>query len=358
MTDVRPPATEAGQSTDGSLTDVPSRGAPARSMQPTAPVSGGGDRIRLPWLYPIPRSRATRAVRAPIRACGWPSATVPLLLDVPQDIEGIDVGPSPTPYERAERLAAEAYGAERAWFLTNGATQGNHALCLAMAPPGVKVVLQRNSHASMIDGLILSGGVPSWVAPEYDPELGMAHGVTPESLAGALAATPEARSAFIVSPTYYGMAADVAGCAEVAHRRRGRACRGQRLGLALRFSPCATGLAAGAGRRRDARLHAQDRWQPDPVGDAPGRPHRPDRHRRGGAGGAPRPLDQPELAAHGLAGCRAPPAGRPWRVAARRHDRGGRAGAGGDRASSQDARSWELALWAAPGSRGGTHFGS
>ena len=36
-----------------------------------------------------------------------------LLLDVPQDIEGIDVGPSPTPYERAERLAAEAYGARR-----------------------------------------------------------------------------------------------------------------------------------------------------------------------------------------------------------------------------------------------------
>ena len=32
-------------------------------------------------------------------------------MDVPQDIRGIDVGPSPTPYERAEQLAAEAYGA-------------------------------------------------------------------------------------------------------------------------------------------------------------------------------------------------------------------------------------------------------
>ncbi len=93
-----------------------------------------------------------------------------LLLDIPQDIEGIDVGPSPTPYERAEQLAADAYGAERTWFLTNGATQGNHALCLALAPPGAQVILQRNSHASLIDGLILSGGSPSWVAPEYDAE--------------------------------------------------------------------------------------------------------------------------------------------------------------------------------------------
>ncbi len=140
-----------------------------------------------------------------------------LLLDIPQDIEGIDVGPSPTPYERAEQLAADAYGAERTWFLTNGATQGNHALCLALAPPGAEVVLQRNSHASLIDGLILSGGSPSWVAPEYDAELGMAHGVTPGALAQALAATPQARVAFIVSPTYYGMAADVGACAEVAH---------------------------------------------------------------------------------------------------------------------------------------------
>src|SRR5881275_2326193 len=137
-----------------------------------------------------------------------------LLLDVPLDIEGIDLGPSPTPYERAEQLAAEAYGAERTWFLTNGATQGNHALCLALASPGTRVVLQRNSHASMVDGLILSGGIPSWLAPEYDPELGMAHGVTPQALERALARVPEARAAFIVSPTYYGMAADVEACAE------------------------------------------------------------------------------------------------------------------------------------------------
>src|SRR5581483_6444084 len=140
-----------------------------------------------------------------------------LLLDVPQDIEGIDVGPSPTPYERAEELAAEAYGAARTWFLTNGASQGNHALCLALAGPGQRVVLQRNSHASLIDGLVLSGGLASFVAPEYDPELGMAHGVTPDAVARVLRATPDAHSVFIVSPTYYGMAADVAGCAEVAH---------------------------------------------------------------------------------------------------------------------------------------------
>jgi arginine decarboxylase len=143
-----------------------------------------------------------------------------LWLDIPQDIWGVDLGPSPTPYEEAERLAAEAYGAARTWFLTNGATQGNHALCLALAPLGARVVAQRNSHASLVDGLVLSGGVPAFVPPAYDDGLGMAHGVEPAELERVLASAPADapfRAAFVVSPTYFGMAADVAGCVEVAH---------------------------------------------------------------------------------------------------------------------------------------------
>jgi arginine decarboxylase len=140
-----------------------------------------------------------------------------LALDICQDIEGIDMGPSPTPYERAERLAAAAYGAGRTWFLTNGATQGNHALCLALAKPSNRVLIQRNSHASIVDGLVLSGGIASFVAPEYDDELGMAHGVMPYALADAIERAQGVETAFIVSPTYYGMAADIAGCVEVAH---------------------------------------------------------------------------------------------------------------------------------------------
>src|SRR3954452_16868843 len=143
-----------------------------------------------------------------------------LAVDIPQDIHGIDLGPSPTPYERAEALAAEAYGAERTWFLSNGATQGNHALCLALAAQGTRVVAQRNSHASLVDGLVLSGGMPAFVAPEYDAELGMAHGVTPDSLAAVLAKGAGGdgiKAVFVVSPTYYGMVADVEGLAAVAH---------------------------------------------------------------------------------------------------------------------------------------------
>ncbi len=184
--------------------------------QPTAPyldaVIAYG--FRGSTRFHVPGHKAGTGADLGVRtAIGWQT----LKLDIPQDIHGVDLGPEPTPFQRAEELAAEAYGAARSWFLTNGASQGNHALCLALAALGAPVVAQRNAHASVVDGLVLSGGLPTWVAPEYEPELGMAHGITPESLQRALEKTPDARAAFMVSPTYYGMAADVAGCAEVAH---------------------------------------------------------------------------------------------------------------------------------------------
>jgi arginine decarboxylase len=186
------------------------------SEQPTAPYLDAvvAYAFRGPARYHVPGHKggpgADPGVRKAIGADG-------LAADVPQDIHGIDLGPSPTPYERAEMLAAEAYGAARSLFLTNGATQGNHALCLALAPLGALIVAQRNSHASIVDGLVLSGGVPSFVAPEYDAELGITHCVTPAALEAALRDAPDAQAAFLVSPTYYGMAADIAGLADVAH---------------------------------------------------------------------------------------------------------------------------------------------
>ena len=142
-----------------------------------------------------------------------------LELDIPALVEGIDVGPEPTPFQRAQALAAEAWGARRSWFLINGASQGNHVALLALAHSDSEIVVQRNAHSSTVDALVLSGLRPRFVAPELDPELQIAHCLTPAALDAALVEAPEAAGATVVSPTYFGAVADVAGLAEVAHAR-------------------------------------------------------------------------------------------------------------------------------------------
>jgi arginine decarboxylase len=158
-----------------------------------------------------------------------------LALDIPALTYGIDAGPPPTPFQEAQRLAAEAWGARRTWFLINGASQGNHAACLTLAQGGDDVVVQRNVHSSIVDGLVLSGLRPAFVAPELDPELSIAHCLTAESLERALDATPGAAGAVVVSPTYFGATADLRAMAAVAHAREVPLVVDEAWGAHLRF---------------------------------------------------------------------------------------------------------------------------
>ena len=140
-------------------------------------------------------------------------------LDIPALTYGIDVGPLPTPFEGAQELAARAWGSRRAWFLINGASQGNLAAGLALAHYGDAVIVQRNSHSSVIDALVLAGLRPTFAQPEVDSDLGIAHCLAPRTLEIALELTPTAVGAWVTSPTYFGAVADIRALAEIAHRR-------------------------------------------------------------------------------------------------------------------------------------------
>ena len=200
---------------------------------------------RRPGRFHVPGHKGGPGADPELREAFGQSA---LALDIPALIQGIDAGPEPTPWQRAQTLAAEAWGARRTWFLTNGASQGNHVACLALAHLGSEVVVQRNAHSSTIDGLIVSGLRPHFVQPELDPELRIAHCLTPEALDAALAATPDAVGAVVTSPTYFGAVADVRALADVAHAHRMPLVVDEAWGAHLAFHPDLPvhALAAGA----------------------------------------------------------------------------------------------------------------
>ena len=101
----------------------------------------------------------------------------------------------------------------------------------------------------------------------------MAHGVTPDALRAALAAAPDARAAFVVSPTYYGMAPTSRAAPRSRTRRTPRSSSTRRGGRTSASTPACPRSALELGRRRGADLDAQDRRRADPVGDAPRRRH-------------------------------------------------------------------------------------
>ncbi len=144
----------------------------------------------------------------------------PLQLDVPMLVDDIDLGED-APLDRSLELAADAFGARRTWFLTGGASQANRIAALAVRGVGENVLAQRSAHSSFSDGVLSAGLVPSFVLPSIDAVHGVAHGVSPASLDEALTAAAHggrpANAVYIISPSYFGSVADVAGLARVAH---------------------------------------------------------------------------------------------------------------------------------------------
>jgi lysine decarboxylase len=163
---------------------------------------------------------------------GYPA----LDLDVQPTVEGIDHGPD-NAMDRTLDLAAAAWGSRRTWFLTNGSSQGNLTACLALAGLGGTIVAQRSVHSSVVDGLMLSGLVAEFVAPSIDHALGIAHGVTADSLDAALTATPDAVAAYVVTPSYFGACSDVAALSEVAHAHGAALVVDEAWGAHLGFHP-------------------------------------------------------------------------------------------------------------------------
>jgi arginine/lysine/ornithine decarboxylase len=131
---------------------------------------------------------------------------------------GIDDLLQPTEsIKEAQQLAAEAWGADHSFFLINGSTSGNQCMMMTAVNPGEKIAVPRNSHKSMLGGLIMSGAEPIYMQPEVDEELRMDHCVTPETVARTLQRHPELAAVYLVSPTYYGVAADLAAIERIAH---------------------------------------------------------------------------------------------------------------------------------------------
>ena len=187
-----------------------------------------------------------------------------LLHDVPALIEGIDVGPEPTPFQQAQRLAADAWGARRTWFLINGASQGNQAMCLALAHAGAEVVIQRNVHSSVIDGLILSGLRPAFVSPELDPELGGGALYDPGGAGSGARRHPGRGRGDRRLPHLLRGLRRRRGAGRGCARPRAAAGGGRGLG-----GPSALPSRAACGRDLERRrpgdlLHPQDRRQPHP----------------------------------------------------------------------------------------------
>ncbi|NMB11895.1 MAG: lysine decarboxylase [Firmicutes bacterium] len=156
---------------------------------------------------------------------------LPFRLDVSDEISSpVHDNNSEAVLREAEALAADAFGADRTFFLHNGTTAGIQAMLLAVRQLAGhrlfrsrfsqedvgEVILPRSVHRSVFGGLVLAGLTPRFVQETWDEEWNIP---LPASISAWQTAAEAANQpvAFLETyPSYYGIAGNLGKVAQLA----------------------------------------------------------------------------------------------------------------------------------------------
>jgi arginine decarboxylase len=117
----------------------------------------------------------------------------------------------------AQDLAAEAFGAENAFFMVNGTTSAVQAMIMSSCKSGDKIIMPRNVHRSAINALVICGAIPVYINPGMNKELGIPLGMSLNDVKDAILAHPEAKAVLVNNPTYYGICSNLREIVALAH---------------------------------------------------------------------------------------------------------------------------------------------
>lgn len=117
----------------------------------------------------------------------------------------------------AEELAAEAFGADAAFFMVNGTTAAVQAMIMSTCKAGEKIIMPRNVHRSSINALVVCGAIPVYVNPGVNHQLGIPLGMSIDEIKDAINANPDAKAILVNNPTYYGICSNIQEIVKLAH---------------------------------------------------------------------------------------------------------------------------------------------
>jgi len=172
------------------------------------------EEIQLPFLQAIRRQQNTgriplhmpghkqgRSIIPPLQPILGPAALydyteLPFTDDLSQPVGAL---------KESQAMLAELYGAEASFYLVNGTSGGIMATIFALSAAGKKVLLMRNSHRSVSQGLILSGATPVYMATTWDKQTGVALPPTVDDIRTALEQHQDIALVILTAPSFHGL---------------------------------------------------------------------------------------------------------------------------------------------------------
>jgi arginine decarboxylase len=144
----------------------------------------------------------------------------PYSIDI-TEIEGFDnLHHSEGILKRSMEFAAQAYGADKTFYLINGSSSGILSAIHGVTSYNSKIIIGRNCHKSAYHGIILNNLNPVYIYPQIIEKMWINGGYFINSVENALEENPDVKAVLLVSPTYEGIVSDIKKIAEIVHKKQ------------------------------------------------------------------------------------------------------------------------------------------
>ena len=109
----------------------------------------------------------------------------------------------------AQHLLAKTYGVKKAYFMVNGSTGGNLCSIFAAFNEGDEVLVERNCHKSIYNGLILRKLKVKYIEPLIDEKLGIFLPPDKKNIYDAIEQCENLKGIILTYPSYFGITYDI-----------------------------------------------------------------------------------------------------------------------------------------------------
>lgn len=121
--------------------------------------------------------------------------------------------------KQSQRNLASLYGSRRSFYLVNGATSGIIAAMASFLKEKDRVLVPRNSHRSVLNGIILTRSEPVYLIPGVDTELGICLDVPEEKWVSAIEKEKNIKALLVTNPNYNGICPDIEKIIKTARKK-------------------------------------------------------------------------------------------------------------------------------------------
>ncbi|WP_019132760.1 aminotransferase class I/II-fold pyridoxal phosphate-dependent enzyme [Peptoniphilus obesi] len=137
--------------------------------------------------------------------------------------------------KKSQEELAKAYGVKSSYYIENGSTSAIHIALSLVTRPGDRVLIQRNSHISVYNALILNRLEADYIYPNYDDKKNILTGIFLKDLENKLKEN-DFKALVLTSPNYFGLCLDLEKISKLAHKYKVRLIVDEAHGAHLKFS--------------------------------------------------------------------------------------------------------------------------